>query len=399
MKLSVKHFLLLCTLTIASFGFVGCETGAAGNEEKVVEAKESEQVKEDTSDVKITGKYYFPDESSEHEGTWLQWPHDYTYPGIAEGYEPIWIEMTRGLIKGENVHIIVYDEKEKKRVINVLQEEGISLEKIDFYVYPYEDVWVRDNGPIFAYDEENNLVIQDWKFNGWGNKMPYEESDKIPSLISSEIGITKIDIDMVMEGGALELDGNGTCISTLSCVNNDDRTSEFTLEQIEKYLSKYYGVTNFIWLDGIAGADITDNHIDGIMKFIDEKTIIATSMDNTRDAVVTENPDDAEVLLNAKNADGEAYDFVFLPPTLKDTRMYLPSGEDTWVKGSYINFYVGNKVVLVPNYADENDKVANKIIQDLYPDREVIGIDIRKLFANGGMIHCVTQQQPVSKIK
>lgn len=338
--------------------------------------------------------YYFPHENDEHEGTWLQWPHDYTYKGAKEAYEPIWIEMTRALTKGENVHLIVYNETEQERITQLLNDEGINMTKVDFYVFPTNDVWSRDNGPIFVYDEDGNLLIQNWKFNGWGDKAPYDKDDLIPTKVSEAIGIPKIDIDMVMEGGALEIDGNGTLMSTLSCVNNDNRTKDYSLEEIEAYLTKYYGVTNFIWLKGVAGMDITDNHIDGMMKFFNDKIII-TGSEYDLDPSILDDDDDAKKLLTATNVKGEPYEFIFLPST-KNTVVEV-DGEK--MKGTYLNFYVGNKVVLVPNYNDENDQVANKILQELYTDREVVGIDVRDLFADGGMIHCVTQQQPVAKRK
>ena len=299
--------------------------------------------------------------------------------------------MTRGLVKGENVHLIVYDEESKERVKRVLEQEDIDIRKVDFYVFPTDDVWIRDNGPIFVYDKDGNLLIENWQFNGWGSKAPYEKDNMIPKLISEATGIEYVDIDMVMEGGALETDGNGTMISTLSCVNNDNRTKNFTLDEIEIYLTKYYGVTNFIWLEGVAGMDITDNHIDGMIKFLDDKTIIADSEFDLSPAEM-KGWKDAKTLLNAKNVDGEPYEFIFLPSTKKE----VVQVEGEWIKGSYMNFYVGNKVVLVPNYDDENDKVANGILQELYKDKEIIGIDVRDLFADGGMIHCVTQQQPIS---
>jgi len=220
------------------------------------------------------GQYYFPHENDLHEGTWLQWPHDNTYKGTIHVYEPIWIEMTRALVKGENVHLIVYDENEETRVRQVLNREGIDMSKVDFFVFPTDDVWVRDNGPIYVFDTEGELWIENWQFNGWGNKVTYDKDNKIPALISQATGVPKIDIPMVMEGGALEFDGKGTCISTLSCVNNDNRTKDFTLEEIESYLGQYYGATNFIWLKGVAGMDITYNHIDGMIKIVDENTII-----------------------------------------------------------------------------------------------------------------------------
>jgi len=378
-----KNILLIGLVIVVMIGFTGCASASEILTESATAA---------LSDQEAT-QYYFPHEGDEHEGTWLQWPHNKTYNGTVDAYESIWIEMTRGLVKGENVHLIVYDETEKQRVQKVLNKENIDMSKVDFYVFPTDDVWVRDNGPIFVYDKDGNLLIENWAFNGWGNKTPYKKDALIPAKISEATDIPKIDIPMVMEGGALELDGNGTLISTLSCVNNDNRTPDFTLDEIEAYLTKYYGVTNFIWLDGVAGMDITDNHIDGMMKFFDDTTIIADS-EFDLDPSTLDDDDDAKKLLTATNINGDPYEFVFLPST-KETVVKV---EGEWMKGSYLNFYVGNSVVLVPNYDDPYDKVANKILQDLYTDKEVIGIDVRDLFADGGMIHCVTQQQPVSVI-
>lgn len=372
-----KNLILVCfTFIILLTGCTSASSEKITKDEKLVFADET--------------NYYFPHEGDEHEGTWLQWPHNNTYENTTDAYDPIWIEMTRGLIKGENVHLIVYDDKEKTRVKALLESEEIDMSRVDFYVFPTDDVWVRDNGPIFVYDESGKLYIQNWEFNGWGNKAPYANDNLIPNKIADAIDIPSIDIDMIMEGGALEIDGNGTLMSTLSCVNNDNRTANFTLEKIESYLEKYYGVSNFIWLDGVAGEDITDNHIDGIMKFFDDKTIIVDSSYDL-DPETLEDGDDAKTLLTAKNINGESYNYVFLPSTKNE----VVEVEGQMIKGAYLNFYVGNKVVLVPNYKDVNDKVANKILQDLYVDKEVIGIDVRDLYADGGMIHCVTQQQPL----
>lgn len=376
MKQLIMIGLLICLM-------FGCESNAGLEENNL-----SQQVEELEQEVT---QYDFPHENDEHEGTWLQWPHDHTYEGIIQAYESTWIEMTRALVKGENVHLIVYDETEKNRVENVLISENIDMTKVDFFIHKTNDVWTRDNGPIFVYDDNGHLHIQNWQFNGWGNKVPYNHDDKIPQLIGKDLNLPVIHIDMVMEGGALEFDGNGTCFSTLSCVNNDNRTADYTLEEIENYLRKYYGAEKFVWLNGIAGMDITDNHIDGIIKCVDDKTILVEDSYDL-DPNTLDDDDDAKILLTATNANDEPYDFVFLPST-KEAVVQI-DGE--WIKGSYLNFYVGNAVVLVPNYNDENDQIANAIIQSLYPDREVVGINAINLFADGGMIHCVTQQQPIN---
>jgi len=339
--------------------------------------------------------YVMPEETAEHEGTWLQWPHDYTYGvGYRDNVEHTWVEMTRGLIKGENVHIIAYNEQEKTHIINVLTNAGISLNRIDFYIYETDDFWVRDNGPIFVYDKNNNLIITDWGFNGWGKKMPYSKCDLIPNKVSSDIGITRLDLSsVVLEGGSVEIDGNGTFMATRSSITNSNRNPNLTEEQIESKLKENLGVSNFIWLDVVYNSDdITDYHIDGFAKFHDSTTVVCLNQKDLLSWEVTQK--DINTLFNAKNKNRKGYKYVYLP--LSQNNVITEWGKDIGYEGSYVNYYIGNKVVLVPNYNDPNDKIANKIIQDLYPGREVIGIDVRNLYNGGGMIHCITQQQPVA---
>ena len=236
--------------TISCMLFAGCaatvgESAQLNSEEIAREEVSTKEYETEEHAAEESMEFYFPHEGDQHEGTWLQWPHDNTYEGTMEAYEHIWIAMTKALVKGENVHLIVYDEKEKEHVKNVLVKEGVDMNRVDFFVYPTDDVWVRDNGPIFAYDSEDNLVVQNWKFNGWGNKAPYKKDNMIPEKIAADLNMPLVNIDMVMEGGALETDGKGTMVSTLSCVNNDNRTADFSLEEIEDYLTKYYGSDKF----------------------------------------------------------------------------------------------------------------------------------------------------------
>ncbi|MBE5107597.1 agmatine deiminase family protein [Bacillus thuringiensis] len=337
-------------------------------------------------------KYTFPSEKSVHEGTWLQWPHRYTYgEDYKKELEHIWIEMAAQLSEGEKVHIVAYNQTEKERISKILKTQEINMNMIDFFIVPFDDVWVRDNGPIFVYDQHKNLKIWSPKFNGWGKKTPFAEDALMSERISRELTIERIEMnELVIEGGAIELDGKGTLLATRSSIVNKNRNPNLSVGEIEKYLSSL-NVTNFIWLDGVSGADITDFHIDGFAKFYDQKTIITFSESDLVEWGLSVK--DIKTLLNAKNALDEPYTYVYLP--LSKNNVTLEDGEVLDEKGSYVNFYIGNKVVLVPNYNDPNDKIANDIIQELYPERKVVGIDVRTLYQHGGMIHCVTQQQPV----
>jgi agmatine deiminase len=352
------------------------------------------QKAEDTSlPGDTTVLYTMPEESALHEGTWLQWPHQYQY-GInyRNRLDATCVAMTQALVSGEKVHIIAYNETEKNRIIALLNSAGIPLINIDFKIYATDDVWVRDNGPIYVRDSTGKLTILDWGFNGWGNKTAYTNCNVVPGKIATDQNITKVDLNniMTLEGGAFEIDGNGTFLATKSSILNNNRNPGMTQAAAENIFKKYLGVTNFIWLDGVAGLEITDMHIDGFARFANQNTIVTMAQNDLPDWDVTQK--DIDRLYTAKNKNGSPYTFVKLP--LTQNNVVTTYGNNLGYKGSYVNYYISNKKILVPNYNDPNDVIANNIIQNLYPGKTIVGIDVRNLYANGGMIHCVTQQQP-----
>lgn len=366
----------------------------------ITSCQEDNEVTEPIDEVEIM--YTMPEESETHEGTWLQWPHHYQY-GMAyrNGLDATWVSMTKELVSSENVHIIAYNQAEKDRIISLLNQENVPLTNVDFKLYETDDTWIRDNGPIYVRDKNGNLVIEDWGFNGWGNKIDdlsglLIQSDKcneIPSKIASDQGRTKIDLNSVMvnEGGSVEIDGNGTLMACKSSILNNNRNPGMTQVQAETVFKKYLGVTNFIWLDGQAGIEITDQHIDGFARFGNSNTIVTMEQNDLLNYDVQQS--DIDKLYSAKNKNGTLYTFLNIP--LTQNNVTTTNGTNLGYKGSYVNYYIANTKILVPNYNDPNDATANALIQTLYPSRTVIGIDVRNLYQNGGMIHCVTQQQPV----
>lgn len=338
--------------------------------------------------------YTFPEESEPHEGTWLQWPHHYQY-GIEfrDDLDPTWIELTRELASSENVHIIAYDQTEKDRIINLLNSASVDLNNVDFKIYPNDDFWIRDNGPIYVHDLNGNLVIQDWGFNGWGNKADFEKCNQIPTKIAEDQGITIIDLNSVMtnEGGSVELDGKGTLMACKSSILNNNRNPGMTQSEAESIFKTYLGAINFIWLDGQAGLEITDQHIDGFARFGNSSTIV--TMNNVELLEFDVLQSDIDKLYSAKNKNGEAYEILKLP--LTQNNVITTYGQNLGYKGSYCNYYIANSKVIVPTYNDPNDNIALQLLQTLYPNREVVGVDFRNAYANGGMTHCVTQQQPL----
>ena len=337
--------------------------------------------------------YIMPEEGGPHEGTWLQWPHHYQY-GIAyrNSLDMTWVAMTKELLTSEKVHLIAFNQIEKDRIIDLLKSENTPMANIDFKIYKTDDIWIRDNGPIYAREKNGSLVVQDWGFNGWGGKADYSNCNSIPSKIATDQGKTLVDLNSIIinEGGSVEVDGHGTLMACKSSILNSNRNPRMTMAQAEDIFHQYLGVSNFIWLDGQAGLEITDQHIDGFARFGNANTIVTMKQNDLLDFDVTLS--DVNKLYNAKNINGTPYNFLKVP--LTQNKVTTASGKNLGYKGSYINYYISNSKILVPNYNDPNDSIANEIIQTLYPSRTVVGIDVRNLYENGGMIHCITLQQP-----
>lgn len=296
--------------------------------------------------------------------------------------------MTKALTPDENVHIIAYDEDLQDHITQLLTDENVDMSKVDFTIAKSDDVWTRDTEPMFVYDENDTLMIADFGFDGWGKKTPYKNDNNIPVVVAKEKNIPLVDISkFVLEGGSIDVSEDGTILATKSAVISKNRNPDMSQEEAESYLEQYIGAKNFIWLDGVTDEDITDAHIDGFARFYDKDTILTVPQDDFFDLYEGIKESDYEKLINAKNTAGNQYNIVEIPLTAENVK-----GLD--YRGSYLNFYLGNKVVLLPVYDDENDDIAIKKLQELYPGRKVVPINVVPLYKNGGMIHCVTQQQP-----
>ena len=348
--------------------------------------------------------YQMPAENEPHEGTWLQWPHQYEYGmSYRNSLDLTWVSMTKALVGSEKVHIIAYNSTEQGRITALLSAASVNLSDVDFKLWQTNDVWVRDNGPIFVRDTSGNLHLEDWGFNGWGGDYNYNLCNTIPTSIGTAISLPVIDLNatMILEGGAYELDGKGVFLATKSSILTQTNASGalairnpgMTKTQAETILTQYIGVTKFIWLDGFLGPDdITDAHIDGFAKFANDSTLV--TMSNSDLLYWGLSSTDIATRNTASNVSGTAYNKVYVP--LTQNNVVTTFGTNLGYKGSYCNYYIANNVILVPNYSDPNDAAANAIIQALHPGRTVVGIDCRNLYENGGMVHCVTQQQPLA---
>jgi agmatine deiminase len=339
--------------------------------------------------------YYMPAEWEPHEATWLSWPHkEASWPDAFDSVPGIFVEFTRHLTESELVRINVADEDFAERVRALLRAGGVNLAAVRFHFNPTDDAWVRDHGPIYVVRGVNGRrerAIIDWGYNAWGNKYPpYDNDDIVPTRIAAEMNETLFTPGIVMEGGALDVNGRGTLITTEACLLNPNRNPHLNREQIEQYLKDYLGVTDILWLgEGIVGDD-TDGHVDDLTRFVAPDAVVTVIEDDPQDENYQPLVENYERLLRMKDQDGNPLRVVKLP---MPGPVYF---DDQRLPASYANFYISNKSVLVPTYRHENDAKACAILQGLFPDRRVVGVDCTHLIWGLGSIHCVTQQQPAT---
>lgn len=340
--------------------------------------------------------YTMPAEWEPQESIWLQWPHDETYLGYlnAEEVEHIWVDIVKALIDYQKINIISIDENKQDHLKILLKD--IDNGNIIYHIAKINDVWIRDNGPVYVKNNNSENVIMDWQFNGWGDKVPsqyYKDDDVIPSTIGNALSIEVVNPPIVLEGGAIEVNGKSTFMGTRSSIINDNRNPGMTQEDIENILSEYLGVTHFIWLEGPLyddpeiGGDITDGHVDGLARFVDDTTVLYSWCEEDENnpwfrRILKKN---LEILKSSVTESGKK---IRLIPLLET------DGPVDDYPASYCNFLITNKVVLVPVYGDANDAPALKIIEDLFPNHKIEGINCTDIYKYGGMIHCITQQEP-----
>jgi agmatine deiminase len=336
--------------------------------------------------------YSMPAEWGPHRATWLSWPHNQeTWPTLLERVREIWIQMIRALAPYERVQLLVDDESSEREVMARLQSAGASLENVTVLRIPTVDVWMRDYGPTFItrHSVDRPLACNDWIFNGWGGKYPaYEQDDQVARAIAPLLGIPVFDHDIVLEGGSIEVNGAGTCMTTEQCLLNRNRNPQLTRSEIEQRLKAALGVRHLIWLgEGIAGDD-TDGHIDDIARFVDPTTVVCAVEANARDANYRALEENFERLQRARDQDGQKLEVVRLPCPAAIAH------DDARLPASYANFYIANELVLVPIFDDPNDAAALGILQELFVNRKVLGLRCNEVVGGLGAIHCVTQQEP-----
>jgi agmatine deiminase len=352
--------------------------------------------------------YHMPAEWDPHEGTWLIWPHNDTHEESQLHLEHLWLGMTMALHKIEIVHIIVSDERRWEHLQHQLKYYGLDESHIDVHIMLNDDVWVRDCGPIFLVDAIGELVVTTWNFNGWGERYPFKKDRLVPAEVADALSLPLFKAPITLEGGAIEVNGKGTLIATRSSIINPNRNPGKSQEEIETAIRDYLGIQHIIWLSGaprefcnLVGSD-TDLHIDGYARFTDDSTILYSWTDDETNNFYPYLRQHRDELRNARTESGKPLTLVPLPKPVNEMYSTLASStrppfDRKLSLGTYANFYIANDVVLVPVYGDVNDATAKSIIAEHFPGREIIGIPAWATSELGGMMHCVTQQQPKGK--
>ena len=332
-----------------------------------------------------------PAEWAPHEATWLSWPHNRdSWPGVFEGVEPAMVEFVRELAVCEAVYINVLGAEHEAHVRRLLQRAA-APERLKFYRFPTNDAWARDHGAIFvtrASAEAPRLAV-DFDYNAWGGKYPPFDLDRqVGRQMAEALDVPRFaQPGVVLEGGSIEVNGEGALLTTEQCLLNPNRNPTLSRADIERLLRDAFGVSEILWLgDGIAGDD-TDGHIDDLTRFVSPDTVVTVVEADRRD------PNHAPLaanrqLLSTLRIGGRALNVIELP---MPEPQYL---EEQRLPASYANFYIANGAVLVPTFGCEQDDAACAILRDCFPGRRIVPIDCRVLIAGLGALHCLTQQVP-----
>jgi agmatine deiminase len=348
-----------------------------------------------------------PAEWEPHAATWLAWPHNRTdWPGKFSTIPWVYAEIVRHLARVERLAIIVENAETRSRARDILKQSSVSTQAVDFYVWPTNRGWTRDCGPIFLVSElraREPVAVTNWRFNAWAKYPDWQKDAAIAAKVARRLRLPEwrpaATVNgrpqrVVLEGGSIDVNGRGTMLTTEECLlsSTQRRNPGMGRTEIERVFADYLGVRHVIWLGrGIVGDD-THGHVDDIARFVAPDTVVACVEPDPRDPNHEPLQENLGRLRAACDQDGAPLRVVELPmpaPVIFRGQR-LPA--------SYANFYIANRLVLVPTFNDPNDRRALEILASLFPDRQVVGIYCGDLVWGLGTLHCMTQQQPAGKV-
>lgn len=342
--------------------------------------------------------FRMPAEWEPHEAAWIGWPHNRSdWPGRFGPIPWVYGEITRWIARGEIVRVLVEDAAHETKARRILGRVGSDLARVEFFRLPTDRGWTRDSGPAFLRrgGRRPEVAIRRFRFNGWARYDDFRKDAKLTDRIARSLGMAVFSesrgLDPVLEGGAIDVNGRGTLITTEECLLDPAvqiRNPGFSRGDYERVFRESLGAENALWLArGIAGDD-THGHVDDLCRFASPGTVVLCREEKSSDENHFALEENRERLEGMRLEDGSRPEVVRIPmpaPVIFDGRR-LPA--------SYANFYIANAAVLVPTFNDPNDRVALGILSELISDRPVVGIHSGDLVWGLGTIHCLTRQQP-----
>jgi agmatine deiminase len=346
--------------------------------------------------------YRMPAEWEPHQSTWLAWPHNRSdWPGKFDAIPWVFADIIRHLSRVEDVNLIVASAREKQTAREALKKSNVDGKRVQFHIWPTNRIWTRDSGPIFIKNTQG-VALTNWRFNAWAKYSDWKHDNQLPDRIAKKLNLKHftpmIDSNgeprhIVLEGGSIDVNGQGLMLTTEECHLSkvQQRNPTLSRRDLEQIFADYLGAEKVIWLGcGIKGDD-THGHVDDISRFVAPDTILTAVEHNRSDANYEPLQENLRRLRAATDLQGRKLRIVEmpLPRPVVFRRQRLPA--------SYANFYIANNLVLVPTFNDPNDRRALNILADLFPDREIVGIHCGDFIWGLGAIHCMTQQQPAEK--
>jgi agmatine deiminase len=343
--------------------------------------------------------YRFPAEWEPHEATWIAWPHhEPDWPGKLAPIPWVYAEIVRVLHQHERVEIVCHDEAVRDAAARHLEAHGVSG-NYRLHVVPNDRVWLRDSGPTGVLDDRGAVTLVNWRFNAWAKYENYERDARMGEAFARLTGLPRVEPTrpdtgerVVLEGGAIDTDGEGTLLVTEECLLSpiQARNPGLSRDGYERVFHSALGIRQTIWLgEGCVGDD-THGHIDDIARFTAPGVIVLAYEEDPADDENHRRSLDNLRRLELAGAGRGALKVVKLPYP----RAVVMNGER--LPASYANFYIANGVVIVPTFNDANDRIALGVLAELFPGRRIVGIHAVDLVWGLGTLHCLTQQQPAA---
>jgi agmatine deiminase len=326
-----------------------------------------------------------PAEWAPHVATWVAWPsHSDLWQQHLAGVRAAFGRLVSAIAEGETAEVLVPSEAQEALAREALPEKNVRIHRA-----PFGDIWLRDTAPLFLVGQRGASASVSFEFNGWGGKYVLDEDQRVAERVAAIAGLRSFHTSFVLEGGAVDVDGEGSALVTRQCLLNPNRNGVVEQLDVETVLRRSLGVDNVLWLGAGLLNDHTDGHVDTVMRFVRPGVVIAMEPraydDPNRDSL-RELVREAAALRDAR---GQKLEVVLIPSPGR-----VLDGEGRVMPASYVNFYLTNACVLVPTYGTPWDDEAVDSVGELFPGRRSIGIDARALLTGGGALHCITQQQP-----